>query len=134
MCCALALLGILGPRVLIVFWWLVDPVRWGVVFNNEILLPLLGFFFLPWTTVMYVLAWTAGGVDGFGWVLVGLGLAAGYRHVRRWHLREQGQAAGLLGLAVAGDWSGHADRRARRVATASYRAWRRATTTASSCS
>jgi hypothetical protein len=74
MCCALALLGILGPRVLIVLWWLVDPLRWGVVFDDQILLPLLGFFLLPWTTVMYVLAWTAGGVDGFGWVLVGLGL------------------------------------------------------------
>ena len=74
MCCALALLAILGPRAIIIFWWLVDPVRWAVTFNDQVLLPALGFVFLPWTTVMYVLAWTAGGVNGVGWVLVGLGL------------------------------------------------------------
>lgn len=74
MCCALAFLGILGPRALIVFWWLVDPARWALVFGNDVLLPILGFVFLPWTTVMYVVAWTVGGVSGVGWLLVGLGL------------------------------------------------------------
>ena len=73
MCCAIAILGILGPRALILFWWLSDPVRWAVTFNNDVLLPALGFLFLPWTTLMYVALWSAGGLTGLGWVFVGLG-------------------------------------------------------------
>ena len=57
MCCAFALLAILGPRALIFFWWLADPARWSVTFNNQVLVPVLGFVFLPWTTVMYVVFW-----------------------------------------------------------------------------
>jgi hypothetical protein len=76
MCCAIAVLGILGPRALILFWWLADPVRWAVTFNNDVLLPALGFVFLPWTTLMYVLLWSAGGLTGLSWILVGLGFLA----------------------------------------------------------
>ena len=36
--------------------------------------PLLGLIFLPFTTIFYVLAWTPGGVEGWDWVWVGLGL------------------------------------------------------------
>ena len=37
--------------------------------------PLLGLVFLPWTTIMYVLAWgPVYGVSGAGWILVALGV------------------------------------------------------------
>ena len=72
MCCAIAFLGLLGPRALILFWWLVDPTRWSVTFGGSFLLPALGFVFLPWTTIMYVLFWAAGGLSLLGWVFVGL--------------------------------------------------------------
>lgn len=36
--------------------------------------PLLGFFFLPWTTLMYALLWGSHhGVSGFEWFLVAFG-------------------------------------------------------------
>ena len=70
-CCAIAVLGLLGPRALILFWWLVDPNRWSLVFDG-FLLPALGFVFLPWTTIAYVLFWTVGGLDLIGWVVVAL--------------------------------------------------------------
>ena len=73
MCCAVAVLGILGPRFFIVWWWLTDPARWNVVFGGA-LVPILGFLFVPWTTIMYVLVWAAGGLSLGGWLLVGLGL------------------------------------------------------------
>jgi hypothetical protein len=73
MCCAVAVLGILGPRFFILWWWLVDPARWNIVFGSA-LVPILGFLFLPWTTIMYVVAWAAGGLSLGGWLLVGLGL------------------------------------------------------------
>lgn len=75
MCC-LALLALgLGPRIALFTWWLVDDKPdqaieswfWGV----------LGFLFLPWTTIMFVIAWSpVVGVSGFSdWLLVGIGVA-----------------------------------------------------------
>jgi hypothetical protein len=48
----------------------------NAAFNN-FLVPLLGFIFLPYTTIMYVLVWSPGiGVVGWDWiwVLLGVGL------------------------------------------------------------
>ena len=72
MCCAITVLGLLGPRALVIFWWLVDPARWNVAFGGSALLPILGFIFLPWTTIAYVLFWTVGGLDFIGWLFVAL--------------------------------------------------------------
>jgi hypothetical protein len=48
--------------------------RVGLAFEG-ILLPLLGFIFLPFATLAYVLAWDpVGGVSGWGWLLVVGGL------------------------------------------------------------
>ena len=72
MCCAAALLALLGPRAVIVFWWLADPIRWNVVYSGQFLLPVLGFAFLPWTTLTYTLVWNLSGLEGWAWVFVGL--------------------------------------------------------------
>lgn len=74
MCCLAVALVILGPRFGIVLWWLLEPDRWSQAFDTFVW-PLLGFFFAPWTTIMYVLVFR-GGVDGFDWILLGLGLMA----------------------------------------------------------
>jgi hypothetical protein len=71
MCCALTILGLLGPRALGIFWWLVEPARWNATFGSA-LIPILGLIFLPWTTIAYVLFWTLGGLDFVGWLFVGL--------------------------------------------------------------
>jgi len=76
MCCGIALLGILGPRALIAFWYIVDSARWSLVFEHQIFLPALGFILLPWTTLAYVLFWTAGGIAPLGWVLIVVALIA----------------------------------------------------------
>jgi hypothetical protein len=74
MCClALVLLG-LGPRIALLFWWIFGE-KVDLVFDSWAW-PLLGLIFLPWTTLCYVIAWSAvGGVDGAGWLLVALGVA-----------------------------------------------------------
>jgi hypothetical protein len=74
MCCLFTVLVFLGPRAGILVWWLLQPARWQAAFENFIV-PALGFIFLPWTTLMYVLVF-AGGVTGFDWVWLGLGLVA----------------------------------------------------------
>ena len=73
MCCFLILLGGFGPRIALGAWWIFGD-KVDAAFGSWIW-PLLGLFFLPWTTIMYVLAWSAiGGVSGAGWLLVALGV------------------------------------------------------------
>jgi hypothetical protein len=74
MCCVVTSLFLLGPRAAIVIWWLLQPLRWQATFST-FLLPLLGFLFLPWTTLAYVVV-APGGVVGGKWLLLALGLLA----------------------------------------------------------
>ena len=74
MCCFFTTLLLLGPRAGILIWWLLNPVRWQITFPSFIW-PLLGFLFLPWATLMYVLV-APGGVIGFDWVWLGLAVLA----------------------------------------------------------
>jgi hypothetical protein len=54
MCCLVALAGLISPRLVLLLWWLFDPARWTSLFDN-LIVPVLGFIFLPWTTLAYVL-------------------------------------------------------------------------------
>jgi hypothetical protein len=74
MCCLVTVLVFLGPRALILIWWLVEPLRWQQTFNT-VLLPVLGFLFLPWTTLVYVLV-APGGVVGVDWFVLGIAFLA----------------------------------------------------------
>jgi hypothetical protein len=74
MCCFFTTLLLLGPRAAILIWWLINPVRWQATFSSFIW-PLLGFIFVPWTTLMYVLV-APGGVIGFDWVWIVLAVVA----------------------------------------------------------
>jgi hypothetical protein len=69
----LTTLVLIGPRAAILIWWLVDMQRWEAAFNS-FWVALLGFIFLPWTTLMYVLVAPTGDVVGFDWVWLALAL------------------------------------------------------------
>ena len=75
MCCIFTTLFFLGPRAGILIWWLINPLRWEVAFNSFIW-ALVGFIFVPWTTLMYVIVAPGGNVTGFDWVWLGLALLA----------------------------------------------------------
>jgi hypothetical protein len=72
MCCLISIAALLGPRLGILIWWLVDMDRWARTFNT-IWLPLIGAIFLPWTTLAYVLVFP-GGVNGLDWLWLVIGL------------------------------------------------------------
>jgi hypothetical protein len=72
MCCLVAVASLIGPRLGIIVWWLLDMQRWSSAFSTFIL-PLLGFIFLPWTTLAYVWVFQ-GGIIGFDWLWLILGL------------------------------------------------------------
>jgi hypothetical protein len=71
MCCLLLALFAFGPRLVLALEWIFGS-RIQLVFSHR-WLPLLGLIFLPWTTLMYTIAWSAGGVHGANWIVVALG-------------------------------------------------------------
>jgi len=73
-CCIVSVLLFLGPRFGILLWWLVEPNRWERAFDS-FFWPLLGFLFLPWTTLTFV-AIGIGGVSGFDWVWMAIAVLA----------------------------------------------------------
>lgn len=74
MCCLFGSLVLLGPRFAILVWWIIDQDRWSLAFDNFIV-PFVGWLLIPWTTMMYVVVFP-GGVTGFDWVILGLGIFA----------------------------------------------------------
>jgi hypothetical protein len=70
--CLAALLALISPRLALAFVWLFSDVLSGAF--DSWLVPLIGFFVLPWTTLAYALMWDAGTntVTGFEWFIVGL--------------------------------------------------------------
>jgi hypothetical protein len=71
--CLVALGLAVAPRVFLVIAWIFAD-RWPVVWGDAWIAPLLGIIFLPYTTVMYLLAWTPIGISGTLWLWILLGL------------------------------------------------------------
>jgi len=73
MCCLVLLASGLGPRIVLAGWWIFGD-KVDAVWSSW-LWPLLGLLLLPWTTLFYVIVWSAvGGVSGAEWLLVALGV------------------------------------------------------------
>ena len=72
MCCVLALLAFVGPRVVLVLLFLFTNYLQRAF--DTFLLPLIGFLFLPWTTIAWAIAQNEfGGASGIGLVVIVLG-------------------------------------------------------------
>ena len=70
--CLIVLLALISPRLAIFALWLFSDVL-GRAYDSWIV-PLIGFFVLPWTTLAYAGMWSAGTNQVFGleWFIVGL--------------------------------------------------------------
>ena len=75
MCCMLTVLVFFGPRLAILVWWLIQPIRFDQALDDRWLLTILLWLFLPWTLLMYLFVFP-GGLVGFDWVILILGLIA----------------------------------------------------------
>jgi hypothetical protein len=64
------LFALISPRLALFFVWLFTDLL-SDAFDSW-LLPLIGFFLLPWTTLAYAGMWAlaTGGVRGFEWIIV----------------------------------------------------------------
>jgi hypothetical protein len=85
MCCVVATLLTLGPRLALLVWWLLDALHFDRA-SNMIrlpegfpaglpgwLLPLLACLILPWTTLAYLVVFPEG-IVGLDWLWLGIGL------------------------------------------------------------
>lgn len=70
--CLLLTLLFFGPRAAIFIYWIAWPARWNLAFSTFIV-PFVGFLFLPWTTLMYLVV-APNGVVGFDYVWIALAL------------------------------------------------------------
>jgi hypothetical protein len=99
MCCITTILLVLVARIAILVWWLTDPQRFtqaADALNRPIginmpawIWGLLGFLFLPWTTLAFLFV-SPGGVVGYEWVIIIIALlfdlsghGGSYRHRNR---------------------------------------------------
>jgi hypothetical protein len=70
--CLVALLALISPRLALIALWLFGDLL-SRAFDSW-LVPLLGFFLLPWTTLAYAVMWSSSrDVTGFEWFIVILG-------------------------------------------------------------
>jgi hypothetical protein len=74
--CLLALLALVSPRLALVFIAIFSDMLSRAY--DSWLLPLIGFFLLPWTTLAYAVMWDTGtrDVNGFEWFIVVLAFLA----------------------------------------------------------
>ncbi|HET6444791.1 MAG TPA: hypothetical protein VFI27_09465 [candidate division Zixibacteria bacterium] len=73
--CLLAMAAGMVPRLVLLMAWIWSP-RWDLMFaNTSWIWGLLGFIFLPYTLIMYILVWSPGGVGGWDWLWIGMGVA-----------------------------------------------------------
>jgi hypothetical protein len=74
MCCFITALLMVGPRLGLLVWYIFNPVYVNLAFDS-FFWGLLGWIFLPWTTLSYIAIYP-GGIFGFDWLLLGLGVFA----------------------------------------------------------
>ena len=75
--CLIALFALIGPRVALVFTWIFSGMIGRAI--DSWVVAVLGFLFLPWTTLAYVVFYDVGSgreVHGLEWFLVGLAFVA----------------------------------------------------------
>lgn len=67
--CLVALLALISPRLALFFVWIFTD-DLSRAFESWVV-PVIGFFILPWTTLAYAVLWQSSrGVNGFEWFIV----------------------------------------------------------------
>ena len=90
MACLVALFALISPRLALFAIWVFSDLL-SRAFESWVV-PLIGFFLLPWTTLAYAVMWSSSDrVYGFEWFVVALGFLfdiASYSRVERRRRRD----------------------------------------------
>ncbi len=74
MCCGIAIGALIGPRIGLLVWWLLNPGLFRDAFANW-LLPLVFALFAPFTMIFFMISWyISPGISGFDWILIIIGI------------------------------------------------------------
>jgi hypothetical protein len=88
--CLIALFALISPRLALFAIWVFSNLL-SRAFESWVV-PLIGFFLLPWTTLAYAIMWDSSNrVNGFEWFVVALGFLfdlASYSRVERRRRRD----------------------------------------------
>ncbi len=69
--CLIVLIGLFSPRLALILIAIFSDLLSRAY--DGVIVPLLGFFLLPWTTLVYALVYSGDNrVEGFDWFLVGI--------------------------------------------------------------
>ena len=92
--CFVVLFALISPRLALFFILLFSD--WiARAFDGGWILPVLGFFLLPWTTLAYVVMWEIGdGVEGFAWFIVILAFVVDVLSYSRTSRADSGRGSG----------------------------------------
>jgi len=77
--CVFVLVAGIFPRLGLFIVWLARPGMVDAAFDTWIW-PLLGFLFLPFTTLIYVVLWQPGGMQGWDWFWIAIAVMADVAH------------------------------------------------------
>jgi len=91
-CCILVLLGLIIPRVVMCFIWLLTT--WFSQVFSSFIPPLVGFIFMPYTTLAYMAAMLNNhhSLSGGWWILLIVAVMADLGHWgggRAWYVRRK---------------------------------------------
>ena len=78
--CLFAMFAGLFPRLGTLFIWLARPSYFSAAFGGSWFWPILGIIFLPFTTLMYVILWSATGLTGWDWMWLILAVVIDIMH------------------------------------------------------
>lgn len=96
--CFVLLLGAFAPRLALLLMALFND-EITAAFDGSWVVPLVGWFLLPYSTLAYVLVhWWTGDVAGFNWLFVGLGFVLDLgSYVGSWTRRSEVRTYGRPG-------------------------------------
>ena len=95
--CLLAFGAAVAPRLILILAWIFGN-RWDRVWDGNWIIPLLGIIALPYTTIMYMLTWSPGGLQGFDWVWLALGVML---DIMKWGQVARSRQEGMPGSQPA---------------------------------
>ena len=85
--CLIFLFSLIGPRFALGFVWIFTTLV-DRAYDN-VIVPVLGFVFLPWTTLVYALAYDGTGVSSLGWFFVALAVLGDVSSIAAAHRGQQ---------------------------------------------
>ena len=78
--CIFAAFMALFPRLAFLLVWIARPKAVDAAFDT-LLIPLAGVILLPFTTLMYVILYRPGGLDGWDWFWIALAVVCDIAHM-----------------------------------------------------